>query len=379
MKIVPDEAEADGFGGSKVEADNKVWPELHRNPKGWCQFFSSLCRSSIPNFWYALSLSLRAEKNWLSALPAGKSIADSEFMRAGFSSRLILYLAAALASTLALPDALIAQPPTDTFRWVDFHSSDDQSIIAWVTRSMQVEKWTSIREIGVLYDAALVVTANRPTPQSPPGADTFTIWNASLTSHVIAPLLTGVNPRWFDWEHFVDGGTGELTLLYENCRECAASTFFTAFHYDIAHHMWTARWLRGGQGVLVWNATPPSSPGISWTQVSAVMSGADGRALLATWNHFEYGKEKPPADTIFRYDVDPTTGMDRTVDLTHEDAAAMKLRLCRAQDTVQGLARGQDSALCAQMLNDQPQRKPVTTPPANNRGQSAPPASHPKH
>jgi len=39
------------------------------------------------------------------------------------------------------------------FRWVDFHSSEDQSIVIWVTRSMQVEKWTAIREIGVLYDA----------------------------------------------------------------------------------------------------------------------------------------------------------------------------------------------------------------------------------
>lgn len=293
-------------------------------------------------------------------------------MRVGFPLRLIGLLAAFL--TLAL--SAHAQPPTDTFRWVDFHSTQDESIINWVTRSLQVEKWTAIREVGVLYDAALVVTTDRPTPQSPPSADTFTIWNASLTSHVIAPLLTGVNLRWFDWEHFVDGGPGELTALYENCHECAASTFFTSFYYDKPHHMWTARWMRGGQGVMVWNAIPPSAPGIAWTQVYAVMGGADGRALLATWNHFEYGKQKPPADTLFRYDVDPFSGLERTVDLTGDDAAAMKLRLCRGQDTVQGLARGQDSALCTQLLAAQPQRKPVTTPPANNRGQSAPPRGH---
>jgi hypothetical protein len=28
-KIRPDEAEADGFGGSKVEADNEVWLDFH--------------------------------------------------------------------------------------------------------------------------------------------------------------------------------------------------------------------------------------------------------------------------------------------------------------------------------------------------------------
>ncbi len=285
----------------------------------------------------------------------------------------VLFLAFAFAFPLAIAIPLCAQPPTDTFRWVDFHSTQDQSIVTWVTRSMQVEKWTSIREIGVLYDAALVVTSDRTSPQSPPDTDTFTIWNASLTSHVIAPLLTGVNLRWFDWERFSDDAPAELTVLYDNCRECAASTFFTAFHYDIAHHMWTARWLRGGQGVLVWNAVPPSGTGVAWTLVFAVMGGADGRALLATWNHFDYGKQKRPSDTVFRYDVDPMTGLDRTVELTGHDAEEMESRLCRGQDTVQGLQRGQDSALCIQLLNEQPQRKPVTTPPANNRGQSAAP------
>jgi hypothetical protein len=69
------------------------------------------------------------------------------------------------------------------------------------------------------------------------------------------------------------------------------------------------------------------------------------------------------------------TGLDRTIELTGQDAEAMELRLCRGQDTVQGLARGQDSELCDQLLGKQPQRRPVTTPPANNRGQSAPPGA----
>ena len=53
----------------------------------------------------------------------------------------------------------------------------------------------------------------------------------------------------------------------------------------------------------------------------------------------------------------------------------MKQRLCAAQPIVPELARGQDSPLCQQTLKPRPERKPVTTPPANNRGQSVPAAT----
>jgi hypothetical protein len=283
--------------------------------------------------------------------------------------RLLNVYLALLPSLLAYQ--LPAQQTSGTFRWIDFHDQKDQNIVAWIARSLQVEKWTDIREIGVVYDAALVVTTDREGPQSLPTDDTFTIWNASLTSHVVSPLLKGVNLRWIDWETFTSDAPAELTVLYDNCHNCAASTFFTSFRYDLAHHQWVGRWIRGGQGVLVWNAVPPSAPGVTWTQVYAVMSGGENHAYLSTWNHFDYGNKRQPSDTIFRYDVDPMTGLERTVELTHADADAMKLRLCRGQDAIQNLERGQDSPLCQQLLNTQPQRKPVTTPPANNRGQSA--------
>ena len=66
--------------------------------------------------------------------------------------------------------AVSLQAQESTLRWVDFHSQKDQSVITWVTRALDAEKWTAIREIGVKYDAALVVTTWRPTPQSPPVA-----------------------------------------------------------------------------------------------------------------------------------------------------------------------------------------------------------------
>jgi hypothetical protein len=271
---------------------------------------------------------------------------------------------------------LSAQQPqaADAFRWVNFHAQDDQSVVAWVTRSLQVDQWTAIREIGVKYDAALVITSTRATPQAPPADDTFTVWSASLTGHLVTPLLSGVNLRLFDWQRFADGEPADLTALYDNCRNCAAETYFTAFYYDLAHHMWAARWINGGQGAPVWNASTSPEPG--WTQVYALLAEGDGHVELCTWNHFDYGKQKPSTDVLFRYDRDPFSGVDRSAALSGDQADAFKLRLCHAQDAVQGLARGQDSPLCQSLVNPHTERHPVTTPPANNRGRSVPPGGH---
>ncbi len=66
-KITPDEAEAEGFGGSKVEAENEVWRDLRCNPEGWGQFSPFLCRSSLADTRYASLLASRTGKNWLPA------------------------------------------------------------------------------------------------------------------------------------------------------------------------------------------------------------------------------------------------------------------------------------------------------------------------
>ena len=146
---------------------------------------------------------------------------------------LIAMLLGAGAGTGAQEQGTQAEPSTETFRWVDFHAAKDQNIVVWVTRAMQVDDWTAIREIGVQWDAALVITAKRATPQSMPSTDGFTIWSVSLTTHLVRPLLTGVNLRLFEWQRFADGTTPELPVLYDNCRECAANTYFTALYYDV--------------------------------------------------------------------------------------------------------------------------------------------------
>src|ERR1700677_85843 len=161
--------------------------------------------------------------------------------------------AALLFALLAGLTPLLAQTP-DPCRWMDFHSQKDQDVIVWVTRSLAVENWTAIREIGVQYDAALVVTTNRATPQSSPDADTFNLWSVSLTNHALTMLLKGVNLRWLDSMTFAEGDPQELAALYDNCSGCTPDTYFTAFHYDSRAHTWATRWMRGGQGVPVWSA-----------------------------------------------------------------------------------------------------------------------------
>ncbi len=292
-------------------------------------------------------------------------------MRCLLSRRLAGWIAAALAASTPL----FAQH-TDTFRWMDFHSQKDQDIIVWVTRSLAVENWTAIREIGVLYDAALVETTDRATPQSAANADTFSIWSVSLTNHLVVPLIRGVNLRWLDWMRFRSNGPEELAVLYDNCRQCLANTYFTAFYYDPVQHGWAARWMRGGQGALVWSSNVPAN--MVWTQVYAGFALPDGREMLGTWNHFDYGRQKPPDDFVYEYDVDPFSGLDRVLLLTGIDADSMKMHICDASDAVPGLARGQDTPLCIPYVRRETPRKPATTP-ADNHGQAFPHGSRPRH
>jgi hypothetical protein len=275
-----------------------------------------------------------------------------------------------LAALFSAP--LSAQPAPEAFRWIDFHSASDQNVVTWVTRSLTVENWTSIREIGVEYDAALVVTTARSNPQSLPAADTFTVWSLSLTNHSYVPLIKGVNLRFLDWMLFDDGHPRELAAIYDDCADCQPSTYFTAFHYDMEKHAWVARWMRGNQTILVWSANMPQ--GVALTQLYALLTQPNGRSMMCTWNHIDHGAQKPE-EIVACYDLDPLNGQERMQSFTRTPAQPIKQRICSALSDLPGLERGQDSPLCQQTQKVHPDRKPVLTPPANNHGQSAPPGA----
>lgn len=282
-----------------------------------------------------------------------------------------LWLLSGVAATLAI--CVHAQDQTNVFHWVDFHSEKDQPYVIWVQRAMAADQWTAIREIGVEYDAALVVTTDRAAADASPASDTFTIWNVNLTNHARTVLLKGVNLRWLGWMQMRASAPREMAVLYDDCRDCAATTYFTTFAYDLRQHIFLPRWLRGGQAAPVWTGTVPE--GVKLTQVYATLSESTGLDLMATWSHYDYGKQKDADDYVYRYDVDPISGLERTLLLSGKDAEAMQKRLCAAAGESAGRARGQDSALCVVVDRSRPGRRPVTTPPANNLGRSAPPGA----
>jgi hypothetical protein len=276
----------------------------------------------------------------------------------------------ALAMAGVTSSSCTAQAP-DTFRWIDFHAQSDQDVAVWVTRALDHEKWTAIREIGVQYDAALVVTSLRASPQAATNRDMFTIWSVSLSDRKLTRIADCANLRLMDWVLLNEGR--ELAALYDDCNDCQATTYLTAFHYDLRAHTWAGRWMVGGKAVPVWASH--DALGVTRTQVFAVMADGNGHESVGTWFHLDYGKEKPAEESVYRYDVDAQSDVERTQLLIGRDAASMKERLCRAQDAVPGLSRGQDSSLCQASQKPHSERKPVTTPPANNQGQSRPPGA----
>lgn len=246
-------------------------------------------------------------------------------------------------------------------------------MVVWVTRALDGQKWTAIREIGVEYDAALVITTFRASPQASPNHDTFSIWSVSLANRALTHIADGVNLRLTDWLLLEVGQGRELGALYEDCTDCQATTYFTTLHYDLRAHTFAGRWMTGGKAVAVWSTNAPM--GVTQTQVYAVMADNNGRETLGTWNHLDYGNDKPAEDMVYRYDIDSASDSERSQLLVGKDAASMKDRLCRAQEVVPGLSRGQDSSLCQTSVKPRYARKPVTTPPANNHGQSRPPGA----
>lgn len=270
------------------------------------------------------------------------------------------------ASVAALP--VCAQQ--DQFHWIDFHAQKDQPVVTWVTRTLDPYTWTAIREIGVMYDAALVVTTDRANPQASPARDAFQVWSVSLTQHAATPVLKGVGLQWLDWMQLAEGQPREMAAVYRDCNDCAATTYFTTFHYDIRQHLIVPRWLRGANAIPVWNGSSPE--GVTVSQVYGVLSDPNGAEFLAAWSHFDYGKNKDDEDYLYRYDVQPISGLDRTQVVSGKELVPMEQKLCAIQGEPAGMAGGQNSELCDR-VKPKAIRKPVTTPPANNQGRSSPP------
>jgi len=288
----------------------------------------------------------------------------------------------ACALFLLAPTLSHAQPAMEAFHWIDFRDPKDAPTVTWVTQALKAEKWTAIREIGVQWDSAVVLTSERKTPQSNPPTDAYTVWSVSLSKHEVQPLLHAFSPHILNWTSF--GGpyqrSPELAFIYDDCFACnTISTSFTTLYYNFTDHAWRARWMRGDQAAALWNTG--SVAGVTRIQIYGLLTEPIGRQVLATWSHFDYGNAKPAEDFLYEYSVDSSSGMEQTQALSGKHADEMKIRLCRADPgqadpSMAELARGQDSQICAALIKSLPEsrpgRRPTTSPPPNNHGLSAP-------
>ena len=226
------------------------------------------------------------------------------FMSAFMTRSLVAILATSFLAALRV----CAQQPPEAFHWVDFHSDADSDVVNWVCHSLDSQQWTVIREIGVEYDAALVITDQRKSKNAMPNTDTFSLWSVSLTTHATTLLVSGAKLRFVDWLRFTAGRAPEIALFYDDCEHCQATTFFTALHYDATSHEWVARWMRAGQAAPVWSSNTLADG--SWTQLYGLFPKMDGSVALATWSHFDDTTHKPQSDFVYLYSVDVGSGIE---------------------------------------------------------------------
>jgi hypothetical protein len=250
----------------------------------------------------------------------------------------------------ALGGQRAAAQAMEGFSWTDLHQDNER--VAAVTKSLEGEKFTALREIAVVGDAALVITSTRANPTARPEQDQYTAYSLDLKSPDQKPelLMTGTNLEFRDWLRFVREGETELVATYDDCSDCRATTFLTSFYVDEKTKKWRARWPREVAGAPLFSATP-GNPGET-DQVYALMLGEDGRALLVTWSHFQQkkGVGVPGEDYLFEYDVDPASGRERVRPIYGADATPLKLRLCKAEGKALDIAAGQDTASCTQIV-----------------------------
>jgi hypothetical protein len=234
------------------------------------------------------------------------------------------------------------------FGWTDLHQETER--VAAVSKSLEGEKFTALREIAVVGDAALVITSTRATPTARPDQDQYAAYSLDLKSADQKPelLMTGTHLQFRDWLRFMREGDTELVATYDDCSDCRATMFLTSFYVDEKTKKWRARWPREVAGAPLFSATP-GNPGET-DQAYALMLGEDGRALLVTWSHFQQKKGVPGEDYLFEYDVDPASGRERVRPIYGADAPPLKLRLCKAEGEALGIAAGQDTASCTQIV-----------------------------
>ena len=237
----------------------------------------------------------------------------------------------------------------DGFAWVDL-KTDTTTVVA-VTRALGNQNYTALREIGLVGDQALVITATRADLIAQPRQDRFNVYGISLKDGKVDPLLDGAQLTIFDWQKFYDYDSPELIATYDDCSDCAPTTFLTAFYIDRRTRKWRARWPRDVSGA------PLTAAGAGANSVYALFMNVDERVVLDTWMRYpQQKKSSRGSEYLFEYRIDPGSDQGFSKPLTGRDAAAAKLRICKGEGVVFGIKGGQDSPACRDTIHTPPRK-----------------------
>jgi hypothetical protein len=239
----------------------------------------------------------------------------------------------------------------DGFAWVDLKT--DTQTVAKVAGFLSDKHHTAIREIGVAGQQALVITSLRKDVTANPLNDVFTAYGVSLRDGSVEELLDGTNLKYIDWQKFYDYDTPELVATYDDCAQCKATTFLTAFYIDRKTRRWGARWRREAAGAPLYSADPGKN------YVYALFMNVDQKVVLDTWVSYPEQnktggrgaalKSSRGGEFLFEYRIDVLSDQGTSRPLSGRDVLPVKQRLCAGQNVVFGIAGGQDGEACKEV------------------------------
>jgi len=256
-----------------------------------------------------------------------------------------------LVLPLLLVKIAVAQMPTG-FSWVNMES-DKMTMIA-VRRTLHDPTITSIREVGLKGEFALVMTASREKDAPTPDYDRWTVYNVELQTNRAQVLISGYGVKLQDWLG------SELAITYYDCWECEAATLFTTLRFK-DNTGWQARWPnktqdanypQPGAVVKMTDVGYPYDDDIV-DQVFAVVALPGHRFAVGSWSHSRNTKNGKTDDSIFRYSIEPITQQDRIEQLVGQAALNWERQICNPSNVLIQPSNGQDSEACRNVLRKQ--------------------------
>jgi len=278
-----------------------------------------------------------------------------------------------------------AQQPPDHFQWLNLH--EDRTVLPLVTKALRHYSFQSLREVGLFYDQALAVVAERKAGTMLPSDDRYVVYSINLTKGTVDQLLVGYELRWIAWQPLEAGGDSELLATYTDCVNCSQTLYVTSFHISRKAHQWQARW--SGDVTPAPLMSKVADPAVNTQYVYALLGNAiGGGSVIATWSHTEpmaeapqkthvkkQGDAKPNSknggaqDRLYLYQPEPQSDLGVAQPVNEHEAPDLEKRLCLLEEG-NPLHGGQDSAVCKKIIDAQKAtaRKPNTAPPAQNQG-----------